>query len=294
MSPLAALLIDWVLTAFWPLIGARGTRYYDGILFSLGGMVVGFGVLLPWLARRGRWRRLLERELALPMLGIGFFSATATAVYISALAYTTPANAAIMAQVEVLYSALLCAWLLREPFTLKQTAASALVIGGTGLIMLNDLSSPRWRGDLMILATPWMYQCSHIFAKRLPAGLDPLLVTCGRVVYGIVALTPWVLWTLWAGPRWSWEPQALGWLVVQGVGMSCLNFILWYMAILRMDLSKATTIMLSYPALTVVFSWALGAEAIHALQLAGLALTFAGALWTSRLVLRAQAAQVVE
>ena len=190
---------------------------------------------------------------------------------------------------DSLYSMLLCAWLLREPLTLKQGAASALVIGGTGLIMLNDLSSPRWRGDLMILLTPWMYQVSHIISKRLPPGLDPLFVACGRVVFGIIALVPWVLWDVWGGARWSWQPEALAWLALQGVTMSCLNFILWYMAILRMDLAKATTIMLSYPALTVLFSWALGAEAIHGVQIAGLALTLGGALWTSRLVLQAQA-----
>jgi drug/metabolite transporter (DMT)-like permease len=52
-----------------------------------------------------------------------------------------------------------------------------------------------------------------------------------------------------------------------------------------MPLSKATTMLLSYPALTLVFSWALGRELIRAVQLAGLACTFAGALWTARLSL---------
>ena len=41
--------------------------------------------------------------------------------------------------------------------------------------------------------------------------------------------------------------------------------------------------MLSYPALTLVFSWALGRDAIQGAQLLGLACSFAGAVWTARL-----------
>lgn len=79
-------------------------------------------------------------------------------------------------------------------------------------------------------------------------------------------------------------------LLAQGVFMSCVNYILWYQAIGGMDLSKATTILLSYPALTVVFSWALGRESLSAVQLVGLVVTLTGASWVSRLVIRGQPA----
>src|SRR5262249_43708399 len=86
----------------------------------------------------------------------------------------------------------------------------------------------------------------------------------------------------------SWAAGPLLALLGQGLAMSSINFVLWYMAILRMDLAKATAIMLSYPALTVLFSWLLGRESIHGFQLVGLVVTFSGAFWISRLVLQAQ------
>ncbi|MDX6769695.1 MAG: DMT family transporter [Elusimicrobiota bacterium] len=292
LSPLAALLIDWVVTALWPLIGASGMRHYSGLLFSTAGLVVGLAVLAPFLAVRGRWRRVFDRDVAPSLAAMGFFSGLATAIYISALAYTTPANAAIVAQVEVLYSAVLCAWLLGERPSLKQGAATLLVLLGTGLIMFRDLSSPRWRGDLMILLTPWMYQVSHIFSKRLPKDLDAWTLSGGRVFFGLVTMAPLCLWSLWHGPRWSWEPRALGLVALQGVLMSSTNFVLWYLAIRRMDLTQATAIMLSYPALTLLFSWTFGHEHAHALQIVGMAVTMVGAIWTSRLVMQAQRARV--
>jgi drug/metabolite transporter (DMT)-like permease len=294
MSPLTALLSDWVITALWPIIGASGMRHYSGLLFSAAGLLVGLALLSPFLLVKGRLRRIFSYDTAPSLAAMGFFSAAATAIYISALAYTTPANAAIMAQVEVLYSAVLCAWLLGERPSLKQGGATLLVLLGTGLIMFRDLSSPRWRGDLMILATPWMYQVSHIFSKRLPPDLDAWTLSGGRVLFGLAAMAPLCAISLAAGARWSWSPEALRLLALQGALMSSTNFVLWYMAIRRMDLTQATSIMLSYPALTLLFSWLAGHESIHGLQVAGLFVTMAGAVWTSRLVVAAQRARAAQ
>ncbi|UPT74730.1 MAG: EamA family transporter [Elusimicrobiota bacterium] len=114
MSPLAALVVDWAITALWPLIGAYGMAHYSGSLFATGGLVVGLLAMSPWLLARGRWRLLFTREAAPSLAMMGLCSGLATIVYISALAHMTPANAAIVAQVEVLYSAGLTAWLLGE------------------------------------------------------------------------------------------------------------------------------------------------------------------------------------
>lgn len=295
MSPLAALLTDWAITAFWPIIGAAGTHYYSSVLFAHAGIIIGFLTLSPWLMRNGRWRAVLSPELRKPLFLMGLFGSTLPSViYVHALRYTSPSNAAIMAQIEILYSAALCAWLLHEHISIKQVTASLLVIGGTGLIMLHDLGGVRWKGDVLILLTPWMYQVSHIQAKRLPKNLDAITLAGGRLFYGMLALVPFSVWTLMHSYRWAWTLRGCATLLAQGIGLCCLNHTLWYMAIRRMDLAKATAIMLSYPVLTTVLSWALGRETIGAYQLAGLGLAMAGAYWLSSLVLAAQRAAAVD
>ena len=288
MSPIAALVLDWAITALWPILGAFGMAHYSGAAFTTAGLIVGLLAMSPWLMAKGRWRRVLSRDIAPSLAMMGLCSGVATIIYISALAHTTPANAAIVAQVEVLYSAALTAWLLGERPSGKLALAALLVMSGTGLVMLHDLSSPRWKGDLMILCTPWLYQVSHIFAKRLPRSLDALTLSGGRVVYGIISMAPVCLWTILHGGRWSWSSDALMILLAQGLLMSSLNFVLWYMAIRNMPLSTATTFMLSYPALTLVFSWALGREPIMGVQILGLACSFGGAVWTARLTQQAR------
>ena len=289
MTPFAALIVDWVLTALWPIVGKDGVAYFSPALFCEAGLIIGFAALLPWLLARGRWRRLLSRSVAFPLIMVGLLAgALASLALMTGVQYTTSANAAIMAQIEVIYSAALCAVVLRENVGLSQAAGSLLVLAGTGLIMAKDLSTPRWKGDLLILLTPWMYQVAHIFAKRLPADLDAATIAGGRLLFGAIWMLPFSAWALWHGPRWSWGTVPVLYLLAQGVGMSCVNHVLWYVAIRGMDLSKATAIMLSYPALTLLFSWALGRETVHAFQLTGLCLTLIGAYWVSILVLRAR------
>lgn len=284
MSPLGALLVDVLLTALWPLVGHAGVRHFSPLLFVQFGLLSGLLCLAPWLACRGRWRSILSRELRLPLFWVGLLgSAIPSVLFILALEYTTPANAAVMAQSEVLYSAALSSWLLGERIGPAQAAASLLVVGGTGLLMLRDLSTARWKGDLLVLIAPWSFQAAHIVVKRLPARADALTIAGGRLFFGTLSLLPLSLWALARGARASWNAESCALILTQGVGLYALNHVLWYAALRGMDLAKATAIMLSYPALSALLSRALGLEDLSAWQLSGLALTFCGAWWLSRL-----------
>src|SRR5580700_6835927 len=110
MPPLAALILDWLITAYWPILAQSGTRLYSGILFAMGGLAIGLALISPWLCFDGRFKRIFSRRMAPSLFMMGTFSGIASVIYISATAYTTPANGAIMAQIEVIYSALLCSF----------------------------------------------------------------------------------------------------------------------------------------------------------------------------------------
>ena len=102
MPPFAALFGCWLLNAFWPIIGQSGLRHYSTPLFFHAGMLLALAAMVPGLAADGRWRRALSARVCLPLLAMGTLSCSASLIYLQALRYTTPANAAVMAQVEVL------------------------------------------------------------------------------------------------------------------------------------------------------------------------------------------------
>ncbi len=138
----------------------------------------------------------------------------------------------------------------------------------------------------MILATPWLYQVSHVLVKRLPPDIDAVTIAGARLFYAAWALLPFAAWALVLQGGW---PRHDGFriarlLLLQGSIVSAAQLVLWYRAIRGADLAKSTAIILSYPALTLLLSRALGFETVDAAKLLGLALSFWGALWLSRLV----------
>ncbi|MBI4424182.1 MAG: DMT family transporter [Elusimicrobia bacterium] len=294
MSPLACLFASWAVTAVWPITAKLASRYADPLAFGPAALVLGLAALSPWLLTRGRWRRLVEPGLRRNFLVVGGLgSGLTTLMLLIAVSHTTAANAAIMCQVEVVYSAILSALLLRERITGRQALASSLVFAGTALILSRDLGTPHWKGDLLILATPWMFQVSHVFSKRLPKDLEPVTIAGARMLYGGLVLVPVAVVAGLLG-RVRVEPSAVlgGIVVFHGLVLNALTVVLWYGAIRHLELAKTTAIMLSYPALTLLYCWLLGQEPIGWHQVAGLALSLSGALWLTSQVRESRAAAI--
>lgn len=295
MTPIASLYLSWALTAFWPITGKMAAALMDPVLFSFCNLLVGGVVLSPWLLAGGRWKRLFEPGLRLPFAILGGLGSGVTSVLLTVgVSHTTSANAAIVCQVEVVYSAILSALMLGERISTRQAAASTLVVLGTALILGKDLGTPHWKGDLLILLTPWMFQVSHVFTKRLPAGLEEVTIAGARTFFGAAVLAPLVVWKLLAGPRFELGMVSAGLILFHGGILSAATVVLFYRAIRNLELAKTTAIMLSYPALTLVYCWALGIEAIGWHQLLGLTLSLSGALWLTSQVRRPVPARAVE
>ena len=105
-----------------------------------------------------------------------------------ALHYTTPGNAAILQQSELLYSLLFAAVFLKEFPTRSQLLGSALIVLGVLFILLKEHYTPRWTGDLLIVGSTWMLQAGSTVAKKLPKQLDYRVIGMARNLYALPAL----------------------------------------------------------------------------------------------------------
>ena|GEM_PF-304920 len=297
MTPLASLWACWVLSALFPLGAAYSVRNMHPVTLAWVIAVSGFAWFLPGIIRKNSMREFFRWELIPSLFMVGFCGSAMTALMFStALQYTTPANAGILAQVEVVYSLLLSRIFLREKLTGVKITGAVLVISGTLLVALKERFSPRWTGDLLVLCAPWLYQISHVYAKKLPKQLTPDFIAAARMLYSALSLTPIAacLWLLRRGAadyNPAVPPQTLIAAVLTGLLLSGLSALLWYRAIRSMELSKATVIILSYPVLTFLVSAGTGMEKVHLYQLGGLACALLGAYLVSGAVKEAAHAQ---
>lgn len=286
LTPLASLWTCWLLVALLPIAGHIGVARVSPLLFAWLGSFAGFCWFLPWIIRNNVWPKFVDPRIAWRLAGIGAFgNAFPYIVLLIALRYTTPANAAILAQIEIVYCIILARIFLGERPSLSQFGGTFLVLFGTLLIVFHERFSPRWTGDLLILGMPWMYQVSHVLAKKLPADCSPKFIAAARALFGFMVLTPIAAVGFVVSPfNFTFDIPAVVSVVFFGFIIMGFNNILWYNAIRNMDLAKASAIILSYPVLTTAVSWLAGLESLKSYQFIGLACAMAGAYWVTLLV----------
>lgn len=287
LSPVRALWTSLFITAFYPIVGKLSVGGISPSILLLLGTGLAASVYTPMMIKQNLFPVFFKRNILTQFAIVGFFgTAMPFLLILTALKYTTPSNAAILNQVEVIYSLVLTWIFLKERPTGKQLIGTAMVIAGVIIIVLNETFSMRWKGDLIVICTVWMFQISHIAAKKLPADLTPHFLAFGRAFFGFFWSVPIAAILYFSGEQFvfnaSWGTLA----IVLYLGL--INYVIgnatWYMAIRNMDLSKATAVILSYPVFTYIFSVMIGLDKVHSYQIAGLALALCGAYLVTNII----------
>lgn len=277
--PSIAIWIDTVITAVNMVVAKYAVEYCSAALFlflaSLGATLC----FIPHMTRIQAWPRVFDRRYLLRYLGIGTLgTALPMTVMVFALNYTTPTNASILNQFEIIYSLILAYFLLKEKPSRRQLAGSALIITGVTLLLWQAGYTPQLKGDMMIIGCLWMFQLSHILAKKLPADLDGQTVACIRALFALPALFLLIIYIACSrGLTFTPAPALGGCLAFAAVLTYYIGNSFWYYGIRNMALGKATAITLSYPVLTFVISVLLGLDSVTFLKTAGLILALGGA-----------------
>ncbi len=279
-TPVAAIWLAWFFTAANVVVTKFATPYVASALFMLVSCTLAALCFTPYLLKTNGWRTLFSRQVWPQCLLMATFgTALPMTIFMIALNYTTPTNAAILNQFEIIYSLLLAYFLLGEKPTLKQIFGSAVIVLGVGVLLWNAGVSMQLKGDLLILGSLWMFQLSHIFAKKLPADMPPAQIAAARAIFAIpiLALLTGGLWAV-QGPQ-TFIPAPTLWAAL-AFSAVCNYFIgntFWYTAIRNMDLGKATAIILSYPVMTFILSVLLGQDTVNIYKVLGMTLAIGGA-----------------
>ncbi len=292
MTPVQSLWFSLFITAFYPVAGKYAVGIISPIALLLCGTLIAILFFSPWLTKEKLWGRFFKKDVFVKFAVVGLFGTSLpfTLIFI-ALHYTTPTNSAILNQTEVVYSLILAAIFLHEKPTAKQLLGTGLVICGVILTLFNGNFSVRWKGDLIVLCTVWMFQVSHIAAKKLPADLTPAFVTAGRVLFSFFWSLPlWLLMYLFgADTGMDFSSKSFMVVIYFGIVNYVFGNLTWYKAIRNMDLSKATAVILSYPAFTYLISVFAGYDKFGFYQTAGLILALSGAYMVTSVIRKAKA-----
>lgn len=267
--------------ALVPPVAKLTTSGADGLFVATVTTAFGGAAALVFLAVRGGLAQLVDRRNGPRLALVGLLgTALAYGLFFAGAKRSSALDTVLCLQVEPIYS-LLVAWLfLGHRLTVQRVAAVAVLGLGITLALVGGGESDPL-GVALLLVTPLCWQASHLVALRGLPGVAPMVLTGARYLHG----------SLWIGAWWllrgadaglaAGDPLAgrLPLLALQGVGLSFVGTAFWYQAIARLDLARATAIVVpSIPLLSVASTFALIGTLPGPRQWAGIVLTAAGVL----------------
>lgn len=267
--------------AFVPAFAKLTTGSADGLFVAAATSVFAGLAAAVVLAARRELGLLFARGRLPLLLAIGALGTAITFfLFFEGARRTSAITTALCLQVEPVYSLLLARAALGHPITRRRLVAVAGILAGIALA-LGPGGDADGSGVALLLATPLGWQLSHLIVLRKLGDVAPRTLTGARYLFGGAILA--VVWAASGGaaelPTGDVLARLLPALALQGVVLSFVGTLLWYSTIARLDLARATSIVVpSIPLLSLGASFLLVGEVAGAREWAGLGLTAAGVL----------------
>jgi drug/metabolite transporter (DMT)-like permease len=267
--------------ALVPAVAKLTTGQADPLLVATTTTVFAGAFAATVLTLRGDLHVLFRAPARLRLALVGALgTGVAFVLFYAGAQQTSAIETALCLQIEPAYS-LIIAWLFlgHRPDLRRIGATLTLMLGITLAVGARGLTGST--GVWMLLATPICWQVSHLIVLRTLRGISAVVLTGARYVFGGALLVAAWLMTLPAADPLTLTDfgRLLPLLAFQGIVLSYGGTWLWYQSILRLDLARATAIVVpSIPMLSLVASFFLLGEVPTPAQWAGLVLVAAGVL----------------
>ena len=251
------IVITILIAGAVPIIVKYGTGLIHPLFFATISSLIACSCLLVLSFVKGNLKIIFCKEYFFQLFLIGFFGVTlANVLFFFGVTLTSGINSSILLQVEPLYGIFMGYILLHEKITLKQTFLTFIIIIGTLVVISKIEFSFNW-GDLLILLTPICWQITHFLSKRLMTlskEITPLLIATARTFYGGIFL--FFISNIVGVAQFNrlTSSRILGIILFQGVIGFALLFFIWYEAISRINVSKATALISVYPTFSIILA----------------------------------------
>jgi drug/metabolite transporter (DMT)-like permease len=270
-----------LLGAFTAPVSKLNTSLADASFVAAFATLCGGAFALLQLAWRGELRALVRRDVAPGLLGVAFLgTGVAFLLFFEGNQRSSAIETALCVQSEPAFS-LLLAWLaLGHAPTPARMLATFSILAGIGIAVgLEEARASA--GVWLLLATPLAWQLSHLVVLRRLVGVPVHLITAARYVYGGLFLL--VAWLARGGLDHPPSPNSWPLLVLtlplQGIVLGWCGTFTWYNAIRRLDLTRATAIVVpSVPLLSFGATFLVLGEVASPREWLGLAITAGGVI----------------
>jgi len=270
-----------VTAATQPALMRFGATRLDPMLFAAGCAVVATLCVLPVVYARGELGLLVERRYRMRLLTLSIIGTVVTTIMlVFGLRHIDAVAGTLLLQSEPVYSLMLATLFLGERPTLRQLAATAIII--TGIVSAIGASrgaySPAWAA-MLVAGTPLFWQSSHVLSLPVMPPLSPLCMTAARYGYAAIVLTVTLAVVDPHAVTQLADPVVLGTIVATGTVCYFLASLAWYAAISRLSLAWTTALVIpGIPLLSILCAIVFLGERATRRDLIGILLSISGVL----------------
>ncbi|OGJ21354.1 hypothetical protein A3K73_01265 [Candidatus Pacearchaeota archaeon RBG_13_36_9] len=203
-------------------------------------------------------------------------------LFFSGLKLTTSGRAAFIHKTLPIYATLLAIVFLKEKITRKQLIAMVVMLAGLVLIELTNISGEMKMGDLLVLSATVLWAIETTISKKAMLEKESnWVVTFSRMFFGALLLFAIIFLLGKTSLLFSLNSEQWGYIIISGV-LLFFYVLTFYWGLKYINLSKASTILLLAPVISLALGFVWLNEQVFALQIIGSLLILIGTYFISR------------
>ena len=274
--------------ATFPIIINYATRLMPPVFFAAISTLLAGLCLLPYLIFTKQIRAIFERRTIELVLGIALFIVIIPSVFIFiGTSKTSSINTTLLLQTELLFTFIICGLFFGEKITKQKILGGlAVIIGAT--IILYKKSFQFNIGDILIIAGTVFYPIGNIFAKKALKIATPSVILFMRsIIGGFFLLLISFYFEKFSMAPLAYAKENWGIILLNGAIVYLVSKLLWYKGFRFIDISKAISISMAMPAISLVYAASFLHEIPTIQQTAGFVVVITGLLfltWRKRAI----------
>mgnify|MGYP000014567734 FL=1 len=266
-SGLAIIVNRYFVTKIDPLIFTVIRAFFIGLVFLIISLLQSNFNLKKF--KRVSWKYLL----AIGIIGGGI----AFLLFFTGLKMTTGGRAAFLHKTLPLWASLLAFLFLKEKITREQLIAMFTMLLGLSLMEYDNIPVDIRLGDLLVLLATILWAIENTIARKAMLLKETnWVVTFSRMFFGSLVLFSIMFLVGKINLLFELTHQQIVYITVSAA-MLTWYVLTWYWGLRYINLSKASTILLLSPVISLVAGYYFLNEPIFKLQIAGSMLILVGA-----------------
>jgi len=269
-----SILASAIIFAFFPVIIKLGVGIQPVFYAAVSTLITGV-LMLAIVSRNNNLRELKNKKAWSSILIVTLFVVVIPYLLIyRGIQMTTGVNASILNQCEIFF-ALIYGWIIGEALTRHTFFGAILIVIGTVLTVFRGFLDFN-QGDLLIILATASYPFANIYAKKALKMVSPTTLVLARSLIGGGVLL--VISLFVESQEMAVKNLSVYWylFLLNGLLVSGFSKVLWYEGLKRLDVSKATILVMPYPAFGVLYSTVILRETLSLYQLLGMLIIIFG------------------